>query len=170
MAEPWNGSWNGTPRNSGAISASDAIRRAICAGHGVSARDQAPRNASPAGFRLQLHPCSAANVSRRFYRRSRFVIIHLRRPAQMQRTCREGREPIPRMFATSSTVRARARGSSAGCPNRSAHDDERRLTAATDGSVLAGPDLGSIVDVTAGLILVSSRPREPIEKPWMRVP
>lgn len=27
MAEPWNGSWNGMPRNSSAISASGAIRR-----------------------------------------------------------------------------------------------------------------------------------------------
>ena len=47
---------------------------------------------------------------------------------------------------------------------------KRQLTAATDSSVLAEADLGSIVDVTAGLILVSSRPREPIEKPWMRMP
>jgi hypothetical protein len=47
---------------------------------------------------------------------------------------------------------------------------KRQLTAATDSSVLAEADLGSIFDVTAGLILVSSRPREPIEKPWMRMP
>ena len=44
------------------------------------------------------------------------------------------------------------------------------VTAVTDSSVLAEPDLGSIFEATADLILVSSRPREPIEKPWMRVP
>jgi hypothetical protein len=44
------------------------------------------------------------------------------------------------------------------------------VTALTDSSVLAEPDLGSIFEVPAGLILVSSRPREPIEKPWMCVP
>ena len=43
------------------------------------------------------------------------------------------------------------------------------VTAVTDSSVLAEPDLGSIFEVTAGLILVSSRPREPTEKPWMCV-
>jgi SAM-dependent methyltransferase len=37
--------WNDEPRNSGAISASDAIRRAICAVQATGARDLAPRNA-----------------------------------------------------------------------------------------------------------------------------
>jgi len=32
---PWNESWNRRPRNSSAISASGAIRRAVCAGHGM---------------------------------------------------------------------------------------------------------------------------------------
>ena len=50
------------------------------------------------------------------------------------------------------------------------HQPHRALTAATDGSVLAEADLRSTFDVTAGLILVSSRPREPIEKPWMCMP
>jgi hypothetical protein len=45
MAEPWNGSWNGMPRNPSAIRAIAAIRRAICAGHAMGAREQAPRNA-----------------------------------------------------------------------------------------------------------------------------
>jgi hypothetical protein len=44
------------------------------------------------------------------------------------------------------------------------------VTALTGSSVLAEPDLGSIFELPAGLILVSSRPREPIEKPWMCVP
>jgi len=45
MAEPWNGSWNGMPRNPSAIRAIAAIRRAICAGHAIGAGEQASRNA-----------------------------------------------------------------------------------------------------------------------------
>lgn len=41
MAEPWNG----TLRKSSAISASGAIRRAICAGHALGARERASCNA-----------------------------------------------------------------------------------------------------------------------------
>ena len=41
MAEPWNG----MPRNPSAIRAIAAIRHAICAGHAMRAREQAPRNA-----------------------------------------------------------------------------------------------------------------------------
>jgi hypothetical protein len=42
---PWNESWNGTPRNSGAMSASDAIRRAVCAGQEIGVTGQVTRNA-----------------------------------------------------------------------------------------------------------------------------
>ena len=48
-SSPWNGSWNGWPRNPSAMGASDAIRRAICAGQAMSARAQASRNAPLAG-------------------------------------------------------------------------------------------------------------------------
>jgi hypothetical protein len=40
----------------------------------------------------------------------------------------------------------------------------------TDSSVLAEPDLGSMFDPAADPHLVSSRPREPIEKRWTRTP
>jgi hypothetical protein len=43
---PWNGSSNGRPRNSRAISAIGVMSRAICAGHAIGAREQATRNAS----------------------------------------------------------------------------------------------------------------------------
>ena len=52
MAEPWNGSWNGMPRNPSAIGAIAAVRRAICAGHAMGAREHAPRNAPLARSRL----------------------------------------------------------------------------------------------------------------------
>jgi len=42
------------PGNSSAIGASGAIRRAICAGHGMSAKKQASRNAPLARFRLAV--------------------------------------------------------------------------------------------------------------------
>ena len=42
--------------------------------------------------------------------------------------------------------------------------------AVTDSSVLAEPDLGSMFDLAAEPHLVSSRPREPIEKRWTRTP
>lgn len=48
-AGPWNGSWNGRPRNSSATSAPGAICRVICAGHAISAREHASRNAPLTG-------------------------------------------------------------------------------------------------------------------------
>ena len=50
----WNESWNGRPGNSSAIRALDAICRVICAGHAISAREHASRNAPLAGFRLAV--------------------------------------------------------------------------------------------------------------------
>jgi hypothetical protein len=44
------------------------------------------------------------------------------------------------------------------------------VMAVTDSSVLAEPDLGSMFDLPAEPHLVSSRPREPIEKRWTRTP
>jgi transcriptional regulator with XRE-family HTH domain len=44
------GSWNGMRRNSSAISASAAIRRVVCAGQAMRARDRTSRNAPLAGF------------------------------------------------------------------------------------------------------------------------
>ncbi len=41
----WNGSWNGWPRNPSAISASGAVRRAVCAGSGGAAEEHASRKA-----------------------------------------------------------------------------------------------------------------------------
>jgi hypothetical protein len=55
MIQPWNESWNGWPRNSSAIWVIAAIRRAICAGHAMGAREQASRNAPLAGFDWRLH-------------------------------------------------------------------------------------------------------------------
>jgi hypothetical protein len=40
----------------------------------------------------------------------------------------------------------------------------------TDSSVLAEPGLGSMFDLAAEPHLVSSRPREPVEKRWTRTP
>jgi len=58
VQELWNGSWNGMPRNPSAISAISAIRRAACAGHRMSAKGQAPRNAPLTNFRLSAAPRS----------------------------------------------------------------------------------------------------------------
>lgn len=70
MAARWRAAvdcwpWNGWPRNSGAISASGAIRCAICAGHAVGAREQAPRNAPLVGLR----PAVALRCGRALARR-----------------------------------------------------------------------------------------------------
>ena len=43
-SQTWNESWNGWPRNSSAISASGAVRRAIYAGSGIAAYSHASRN------------------------------------------------------------------------------------------------------------------------------
>jgi hypothetical protein len=50
-AWPWNESWNGRPGNFSAMGASGAICRVICAGHAISAREHASRNASLTMFR-----------------------------------------------------------------------------------------------------------------------
>jgi len=57
--------WNGWPRNSSAVSASCAIRHAICAGHAMGAREQAPRNAPLADIRLAVAPRSGRIPARR---------------------------------------------------------------------------------------------------------
>jgi hypothetical protein len=62
---PWNKSWNGQPENSGAISASGAICRVICAGHATDAREQASRDASLAPVsHKRLRPCSGHTLAR----------------------------------------------------------------------------------------------------------
>ena len=71
-AGPWNGSWNGGPRNSSAISASGVIRRVICAGHAVGAREQAPRNVSLIGSHRCCSSSTRLSSGLRVRARSRF--------------------------------------------------------------------------------------------------